>query len=83
MQIPNPAPVAKGLAVAATCMVGIPVVTRGIEAHPVLGFVALLVLVRMSASRASQPVENAGEPRPRRYIYRFERRDTAPSRPAD
>ena len=48
MQIADPTPVAKGLAVAAACLVGIPTVCHFVEAHPALGFVALLVMLRLA-----------------------------------
>ena len=65
MSIPDPTPVAKGLAVAAACIAGIPAAYHWVEAHPAMGFVALLVLVRFSASRASLPGETVGERRTR------------------
>jgi hypothetical protein len=48
MRIADPTPVAKGLAVAAACLVGIPTVCRFVETHPALGFAALLVILRLA-----------------------------------
>jgi len=73
VRVPDPIPVAKGLAVAAACLAGIPAACRWIEGHPAMGFVALLVLVRFSASRSSLPQESEGEPqiRPRSAANRL------------
>jgi hypothetical protein len=59
MRVPDPAPVAKGLAVAAASLAGIPAICRWIENHPALGLVAVVVLAaRVSASRTSLPEES-------------------------
>src|ERR1022692_3130966 len=67
MRIADPTPVARGLAVAVACLAGIPAACRWIEACPALGFVALLLLVRFTASQSSlQPEsEAARRSRPR------------------
>jgi len=65
MQIPNPAPVAKGLAIAVATLVAIPATCRWIEAHPAMGIFALLALTRFGASRSSLPSETATERRSR------------------
>lgn len=58
MQVPNPAPAAKGLAVAAARLVAIPAVCRWIENAPALGVaVLLLVMVRIIASDSPLPRE--------------------------
>ena len=43
MQVPDPTPAAKGLAVAAACLVAIPAVCRWIENAPALGLAMLLL----------------------------------------
>ncbi|HUB79902.1 MAG TPA: hypothetical protein VMB03_13940 [Bryobacteraceae bacterium] len=62
MRIPDPVPAAKGMAVAAACLAAIPAACRWIEAHPAVGLVAVLVVVRFSAARASLPRESEVEP---------------------